>query len=196
LSVGHNTYFEQPGYILSRFGSRRGFIRTIKHYFLYLLGRYHDYYDIDWHSVERLVFICKGNICRSAFAEAVAASIGIEAISCGLDTIEHAPANSNAIDEAKQLGYDLSQHQTTPFMYVVLRKTDLIIAMEPWQAEFLRRHLTRMHQYTLLGLWSKPARPHIQDPYGTSHAYFNGCFGYIEKSVRELVKRIKNEAGG
>lgn len=182
-------------WLARHYGTRRGLVLTLWHRFLYMSGRYRDFREINWRSIERLVFICKGNICRSAFAEAVATSMGIEAISCGLDTIEEAPAYSNAIDEAKQLGYDLGQHQTTPFMYVVLRKTDLIIAMEPWQAEFLRKHLTRKHQYTLLGLWSKPAQPHIHDPYGTSHDYFSSCFGYIENSVRELVKRIKHEKG-
>ena len=127
------------------YGSRRGFIRTYWHRLLYFLGRYRSYRKVDWQSIERLVFVCKGNICRSAYAEAVARSLGVDAISCGLDTVEDAPANKDAILTAKSLGFDLQEHKTTPIMYLVLRKTDLLVAMEPWQGEFLEMHLTRKH---------------------------------------------------
>jgi protein-tyrosine-phosphatase len=76
-------------------------------------------------------------------------------------------------------------------MYLVIRKTDLVIAMEPWQAEYIGRQLVRPHSYTLLGLWASPVRPHIQDPYGSSSAYFRWCFSYIEDSVHGIVKQIE-----
>lgn len=177
--------------LLARYyGSRRGFVRTFWHRLRNLLGKYRNYQLIDWSSIDRLVFICKGNICRSAYAEAVARSLGIDAISCGLDTIEDAPANENAILTAKSMGLDMEGHRTKPIMYVVLRKTDLLVAMEPWQAVFLQKNLTRKHYCTLLGLWANPVLPHIQDPYGTSMAYFERCFGYIQESVNELAKKI------
>ncbi len=177
--------------LVGHYGSRRGFALTYWHHLLYYVGRYRNYQNVDWQSVERLVFVCKGNICRSAYAEAVARSLGIEAISCGLDTIEDAPANDNAIRMAKQLGFDLEGHKTRSITYLVLKKTDLLIAMEPWQAEFLQKGLTRQHYRTLLGLWAKPVFPYIQDPYGASPAYFEKCFRYIQKSVHELVEKIE-----
>jgi protein-tyrosine phosphatase len=181
-------------WLARHYGSRRGFMRTKWHELLFFLGKYNHYREIDWQSVERLVFICKGNICRSAYAEAVARSTGIEAISCGLDTIEDAPANDHSISTAKQLGFDLEEHKTRPIMYLVLRKTDLLVAMEPWQAKFLEKNLTRNHQYTLLGLWTKPSLPHIQDPYGAPADYFKKCFRCIQSSVNELAKKIKKKS--
>lgn len=178
-------WFEQ------NYGSRRGFVRTYWRWLVYYLGGYGKYRPVDWKSIDRLVFICKGNICRSAYAEAVAKALGINAISCGLDTIEDAPANSDAIRTAETKGVSLKEHKTTPIMYLALKKTDLLIAMEPWQAEFLYHHLVRNHQITLLGLWSQPIRPHIQDPYGSSAEYFELCFNYIEKCVHELAVKIK-----
>jgi protein-tyrosine phosphatase len=175
------------------FGSRRGFVRACWHRFLYLFGKYRQYRQVDWQSIERLVFVCKGNICRSAYAEAVAHSLGIDAVSCGLDTIENAPANRDAILTAMGLGFDLQEHKTTPIMYMVLRKTDLLVVMEPWQGEFLEMHLTRKHHKTLLGIWAKPVLPHIQDPYGSSSAYFNKSFGFIKDSVHELAKKIQKK---
>ena len=179
-------------WIKQKYGSRRGLVRTLWHQLLYITGRYRNYRNIDWNTVERLVFVCKGNICRSAFAEYVARKHGIQAISLGLDTIENAPANIDAQKAAKELGYDLSQHKTTPVMYVILKKTDLLVAMEPWQADFLTKHLCRNHQCTLLGLWNQPALPHIQDPYGASSLYFERCFTLIQQGVRELVGELKS----
>ena len=173
------------------YGSRTGFVRTYRHRIQYLLGRYRDYSNIDWASVERLVFVCKGNICRSAFAEAVARSLGMEAVSCGLQTVISAPANEDAVKTAREMGYALDEHRTTPIMYMVIQKTDLVIAMEPWQAEYIGRQLVRPHSYTLLGLWSRPVFPHIQDPYGSPPAYFQRCFSYIENSVNGIVKQIE-----
>ena len=149
-------------------------------------------HKVNWDEIDRLVFVCKGNICRSAYAEAVAKSLGIKAISCGISTKNDLPANSDAIKAASERGIDLSRHKTTPVMYVILRKTDLIVAMEPWQADSLTKNLKRKHHVTLLGLWLSPLRPHVQDPYGFTATYFDNCFNYIENSVNEIAKKIKN----
>lgn len=179
-------------WILSHYGSRRGLVLTLWHRFLYKFGIYRDYAQVDWESIERLVFVCKGNICRSAYAEAVARSLGVNAISCGLDTIEDASANARAINTAKALGYKLEEHVTQPIMYLVLKRTDLLIAMEPWQAEFLQDNIIRKHSCTLLGLWSQPVLPHIQDPYGATPEYFEKCFTFIQNAVKELVNKVEN----
>ena len=177
--------------LAEHYGSRRGFALTYWHRFLYLLGRYREYRDIDWRSVERLVFVCKGNICRSAYAEAVARSLGLASISCGIDTVDGGPANEEAIRTAALKGIDLRAHQTTPLQSLNFEKGDLLIAMEPWQVEHLQQALGAGLCYTLLGLWGgRAVRPHIQDPFGASSVYFDNCFNYIEKSVYEVAKKI------
>lgn len=177
-------------WLKGQFGSRLGFGLTYWYRLLYFLGRYRRYKDIDWQSVKRLVFICKGNICRSAYAEVVARSLGVETISCGLETIESAPANDDARRAAQHRGFDLEEHRTKPVMYALIKPTDLVIVMEPWQADFLEKNLHRKHQYSLLGLWADPVTPHIQDPYGSGVDYFDNCFSYIEKAVHELSGHI------
>ena len=178
-------------WLARRYGSRRGFVRTYWHKARYYLGAYRQYEDIDWQSIDRLVFVCKGNICRSAFAEVMTQSLGVEAISCGLDTIENARANQDAIYVAERFGVDLKKHRTLPVMYVNLKHSDLLIAMEPWQINFLKDNLKRKHQSTLLGLWTSPVLPHLQDPYGASHAYFESCFHSIQMCVENLSEKIK-----
>ena len=174
-----------------RYGSRRGFVLNWWYRMLYLFGRYRGYRQVDWNSVERLVFVCKGNICRSPYAEAVAQSLGVVSTSCGIDTINGAPANADAICVATEKGISMMGHKTKPIQSLGLKKGDLLIAMEPWQAEYLKQKLVKGSQGTLLGLWGAPVIPYIHDPFGNATAYFNNCFNYIEKAVYEIVRQIK-----
>jgi protein-tyrosine phosphatase len=173
-----------------RYGSRRGFTQTLWHRMRFLAGDYRCYRQVEWESVERLVFVCKGNICRSAYAVAVARSLGVESISCGIHTGNGNPANKDAIRAAALKGVDLTGHRTTPIQSLVFSKNDLLLAMEPWQVEYIGRELGEECVCSLLGLWGNPVYPHIQDPYGASSAYFNNCFNYIEKSVHEISWKI------
>ncbi len=177
--------------IEGQFGSRRGFVRHIRYSLFHKLGQYQSYIDIDWRSIDRLVFVCKGNICRSAFAEAVAKKEGVRAVSCGIDTIDGAPANDDAVKAALALGYDLSGHQTIPIQQLILEKTDLLVAMEPLQASFLAQHLGGQYTCSLLGLWVTPTLPYIHDPYSGTPTYFRNCFDRIEKAVCLLARELQ-----
>jgi protein-tyrosine phosphatase len=183
-----NSYVNQ--WIANRYGSRRGLVNAYTYRMRYFLGEYRIYKQIDWRVVQRLIFVCKGNICRSAFAEAVAHGLNIECVSCGLDTTDGRPANANAIQAAAAKGIDLTGHQTTSIHSLTVLKGDLFVSMEPGQAENLGRLLGAEHMYTLMGLWNTPVFPYIPDPYGTPEAYFNVCFNYIENSVYECAKKI------
>ena len=174
----------------ARYGTRRGFILTKAHSLACGLGVYRDK-EVDWDRVKRLVFVCKGNVCRSAFGEYVAKSLGANSISGGICAVVGATANARAIEVADKLGFDLKPHRTTPIMYPVLAESDLLISMEPWQATFLSKHLTSPAQSTLLGLWATPRRPYVHDPYGHSQEYFERCFHFIEKSVNGIISRLK-----
>jgi len=177
-------------WLAEHYGSRRGYVRTCWYRICYLTGGYRSYRQIDWTSVERLVFVCKGNICRSAYAEAVAKSLGVDSVSCGVDTRTGFPANELAIREAEAKGIDLSKHRTTPMQSLAIRDSDLFVAMEPWQIECIGREFGEKYRCSLLGLWGRPVNPHIQDPYGASSVYFSNCFNYIEKSVHEVASKI------
>jgi len=173
-----------------RYGSPRGFIKIISHQFLNYIGLYKNYKKIEWNKVERLVFVCKGNICRSAFAEAVARSQNLETASCGIETDDGKPANEMAILVGANKGYKLDNHKTTKLSSFVIKKGDLLIAMEPYQARYLKASVIDTNTYTLMGLWGKPATPYINDPYSTSLLYFTNCFDYIEETVIAIKQKI------
>ncbi len=177
-------------WLKEKYGSRRGALRTYWHRVLYYLGRYRPYRKIDWSSVDRLVFVCKGNICRSAYSEAFAKSLGIDAISCGIDTDPGHPANDVAIKVGASRGFDLSQHKTQPVRLLQFKENDLLLAMEPWQVEYLSKEYGEHSSCSLLGLWGSPVLPYIHDPYGASSIYFSNCFDYLEDSIHEVARKI------
>ena len=192
-----------PQFLIDRYGSPRGVISTYWHKFLNLTGYYRKYSKIDWNSFDRLVFVCKGNICRSAYAEAIAKTVGVESISCGVSTKDDVPAYGDAIKTAESRGVNLKDHKTSRLTSITLKPTDLLIAMEPWHVDVLedyfqekcnqtlKEELQGRQNITLLGLWGGAKRPLLPDPYGRTDVYFNNCFEYIEKSVYEIEKKLK-----
>ena len=177
-------------WIRRRYGCSQGFILTQWHRLLYFLGHYHKYRRINWSEVERLVFVCKGNICRSPFAELVARSQGLISISCGIDTVDGMPPNEKATEAATRKERDLGLHKTRTIESLTIKKGDLLVAMEPWQiCEFRRKYGNRI-ECTLLGLWHSPVSPFIYDPYGSTSEYFDRCFDQIEKSVYGIKSEI------
>ncbi len=172
------------------YGSRRGFLLTWWHRLLYQVGWYRNYRQVDWGSIERLVFVCKGNVCRSAFAEVVARADGQMAVSCGIEAGIDVPAYEGALTAAAVLGFSLTEHRTTPLQNLDLRDNDLLVAMEPWHARFLQQSLGTDRACTLLGLWGPVVLPHVHDPYGATASYFNNCFSYLENAVHEIDRKI------
>jgi protein-tyrosine phosphatase len=175
-----------PAFVQARYGSARGLAR------LWLASaarhRVRRYRDIDWRSVERLVFVCTGNICRSPYAQQRAARSGFPAISVALRGSTGDPANEAAVATAWELGIDLSKHRSLTIHDAELTSGDLLVAMEPWQADALFE--MEKAQVTLLGLWSTPQRPHLHDPHKLCRDYFRTCFRLIDSGVEAMLARL------
>lgn len=178
--------------ISARYGSKKGFFLTYYYRLICFLGVYNHYYKVDWKSVERIIFICKGNVCRSAYADVIAQSVNLNVASCGVHARMGARANERAIKAAMLRGVNLKEHRTTPLSNIEFKKTDLVIAMEPWQAEYVNKEHKGECNITLLGLWGDPRLPYIHDPYGLSAEYFDVCFSYIENALANINELIKN----
>lgn len=138
--------------------------------------------------VQRLVFVCHGNICRSAFADAAARRAGLRVASFGLSTDAGKGAHLPAIEAARTLGVDLTAHRTTRGGDFVPRAGDYILAMETRQLRRLAGNVKFADvPRSLLGLYASPAVPHLHDPYELDPAYMLTCLKRIESAVANLV---------
>jgi protein-tyrosine phosphatase len=177
------------------YGGKKGFLEHTGARVLYALGIYRKICNIDWTAVDRLVFVCTGNICRSPYASAKARSLGVPAVSFGLEAADGAPADPVASRIALQRGLDLSGHRSARAESSSFANGDLIIVFEPRHLAEMWRRSGRETPVGLLGVWARPVRPHIQDPYGRSDRYFQQCFSVIDANIAELVARISRHNG-
>jgi len=170
------------------YGGRNAFLAHIRARALYALGAYRSARDVEWATVRRLAFVCKGNICRSPYACAKARSMGVQAVSFGIDAADGAPAAPAAAENALLRGIDLSEHRSSRVQSDRLAEGDLLIAFEPRQIVEVRRRIGAGTSAELLGIWSRPIRPYIHDPYGMSDRYFQQCFSVIDASIARLIE--------
>jgi protein-tyrosine phosphatase len=180
----------QPRFVAEH-GCKRGYIRHVQALAEQGAGRLRPFGTVEWERVSRLVFVCRGNICRSAFGNALARQLGVPSDSFGLEASSGTPADPVAARVATRLGVALPEHRARRAAEVPLGPGDLVIAFEPRHARALREIAGPSGaQVTLLGLHLQPRRPHIEDPYGLGDAYFERCFALIERGVREIAHRI------
>lgn len=146
--------------------------------------------------VRRVVFVCLGNICRSAFAGRVAAGLDMPAVSIGLSTHTGAASPDAARRAALLCDEDLSAHRATDFSDFEPLPGDLFLAMEIRHARELQRRLIAQPdvQISLLGLWCTPPSPHLHDPFTLSDAYFLQCFTRVRQAVHALHRTLSRSA--
>lgn len=173
--------------IRSRFGTFRGMVRLALSYPQLMLGRWASVAP-DPAQVRRLVFVCQGNICRSAFADVAARRAGLRAASFGLSTTTGRAAHDPAIAAASALGYDLSGHKAIDLKDFRPQAGDLLMAMEVRQLHRLAAdpRLAGLPR-ALLGRWTSPMLPHLHDPYGLDDRYMARCLMRIDQAIATLV---------
>jgi len=169
----------------SRFGTWRGAVRLGLAHVERRAGRAAEV-PVDPANVQRLVFVCQGNICRSAYAEAIARRLNVDTASFGLSTGSGLSADPAAMVAASELGVDLSAHRTTAAADFVAKPGDLLLAMEVRQMHRLATD-PRFADIPRALLGATVGVPHLHDPFGLSPAYFLTCFRRIEAAVTALA---------
>jgi protein-tyrosine phosphatase len=177
-------------FVQSRHGTTRGWVRSVLADGEYLLGRLERFTHPRPERVRRLVFVCLGNINRSAFAAAVAAQRGAAVVSIGLSTTTGAPATPMAQQCATDFGLDLSSHRATDLGDYRFEEGDLLLAMETRHARQLEAVGIPPGAIALLGHWSSPHRIHLHDPHTLSEAYFRTCLTLLHAAVRGLIREL------
>ena len=116
----------------------------------------------------KILFLCYGNICRSPLAAALAAQSlsNCEIESAGFHTAIGRKCPEKIMVVARTFGVDLSQHRSVCVSREQLQNADLIIAMDLANLAQIRKECPEaLSRTTLLGLFAKPARVEIADPY-------------------------------
>lgn len=175
----------------TNYGTFRGWVRSLLGQTEFVCGRLDRYLNPPALQIRRLVFVCLGNINRSAFAEAVAKAHGIQVASIGLATTTGAPAFHTAILTARRFGIDLSAHLATDMSDYTYQTGDLLLAMEIRHIKQLLVHGIPAQAIAPLGNWASPHRIHIHDPHTLSDEYFRTCFTLIHSAIINLAEELR-----
>jgi protein-tyrosine phosphatase len=150
--------------------------------------------------VKKIVFICKGNICRSVFAEYLMRSktndesLSIE--SCGLDPDIGAESPMEARAAAKMYGLDMDDHLSKGLENCDISNADLILPMELWQyskvAEIFPQKNGNIRLLREFTPFPENLLCNISDPFGQNLSVSFKCFQQIKRAVDniELPKKM------
>lgn len=186
-------------YLATRYGGKKSSLITERHRLMAFLGRYRSYTnnDNELAKITRLVFVCKGNICRSPFGEYYARSQGLESVSFGLDATTGTPANEVGLEIAASLGVPMSAHKATSYQDFSIRDNDLLVGFEPIHCHEILKLVPSdcLAQVSLAGMWLFPPLPYIHDPYENPIDYFANCYQHIRNIVSQMSPKLPNCRG-
>ena len=148
-------------------------------------------------NADSLLFICYGNINRSALADvlirAYAEDSGISVASAGFHREAGRSADPVMIDIAAGLGANLNDMRSTTVSNVMLHSSDAIFVMEKSHYDRLTAMDARLSgRVFLLGAHQSAEKfgPEIEDPYGKSEESYLVCYERIAEEVDTLKALI------
>ena len=151
----------------------------------------------------KIMFICTGNICRSAMAHKLMEKKlkdneirDIEVYSCGIFAENGDRPTYNAIEVTKEYDVDLKEHKATNIRDSKIEEMDLILCA------------TMSHKYSVIQMYQSLASKvytlkeyvnenkenknlDIKDPWGYDIEIYRFCIAEIDQLLDKIIEKIK-----
>lgn len=150
----------------------------------------------------KIMFICTGNICRSAMAEGMMKklikenNIDAEVYSCGIYAETGNDPTYNAQEAASEYGADISNHRATNIRDSKIEEMDIILcATISHKQSVLYLHpelegkVFTMKEYAKLNKNGQDMD--IKDPWGYDEFVYRKCASEIEECLEKIVGILK-----
>ena len=149
-----------------------------------------------------IVFICTGNICRSPFAEKLAAKLaeeeGLTALSFSSAGVLATPddeCSDSSITAAKAFGVSLQEHRARPLSDELLESASLLVVMEEEQVRSIRDFSPTFPVDRIQNLASYAPGPNrpllVPDPHRAGLWAHQASYRFISVCVQRLLEVIK-----
>lgn len=187
--------YKFDSYLKHIFGGRRGFVTLlITQLKLKLFKKDIEYMSLPAR-VDRVVFVCKGNICRSALAEWVFKKYShVPTASFGVDTTTGFSANPRIANLATLFDIDMRAHQTTAQPDFVAASHDLYVCVEPSHARVLNSTMPGQPILYLGSMLDNPCT-YLHDPHTASDDFALRSVATIITAVERLALLLGSQAG-
>lgn len=150
----------------------------------------------------KIMFICTGNICRSAMAHCMLEDklhgTEHEVYSCGTYAEDGNGSTFSAIEVMREYGVNLKNHRATNIRNSKIEEMDLILCMT-WSHKNmviqmypeLKDKIFTFKEYVNYDETGRDID--IKDPWGYDIEVYRFCASEIEKCINKLTKTIDNK---
>lgn len=178
-------------------GVIRNIINTIQYYFLEgkLLA---DRQVLKQLQITKIIFVCKGNVCRSAFAEQRFRDLLVDKTvyidSCGVDVDQGNYPPRDSVKIAAVYGCSLTDRRAKGLNQCDIQGADLIFPVEYWQYKRLVALYPEKRNNIML-LRTVAPFPYslfcnIADPYSWGADEFRRCYRMVDRCLAGLAGRF------
>lgn len=149
-----------------------------------------------------IVFVCKGNICRSPFAQYYAQQIfpaSLKFESCGYYPVDNRPCPEQAVRAAERLGVSLSDHRSRLATAEMLDRASVIFTFDEENSRMIRHRFPASRRKTFdLGVMVSAGDVWIPDPYSGTQEEFHRIYARIKQVLDRcaITVALLNEGGG
>lgn len=152
--------------------------------------------------MQRILFVCSGNTCRSPMAEVLlrkelqaysAKQLQnlLEIRSAGIMAGAGSPASPEAIKVMAEQGMDLSQHRSQRLNEHLLQWADLVLTMtESHRQYIISEYANQSDKVHTLAQFSGIKHIDIVDPFGSGIQTYRQSARQLQQLIRQLVKKI------
>jgi protein-tyrosine-phosphatase len=146
-----------------------------------------------------IVFICTGNICRSAMAEAILRQmiteqgLSLKVSSMGVEALVDSPADENAIAVLAEINIDLTPHRARYLALQELSDAELILCMDRYHLSFVKGMFPQLaYKCFLLTDYPKAKwwKRDIADPYRQSRDKFRKSRDIISANITRILAEV------
>lgn len=146
-----------------------------------------------------IIFICTGNICRSAMAEGylkvrlnqLDLQDKVKVTSAGTNAMQGEESPVYAKRAIEECGADIEAHTATTLVNANLEQADYILVMtERHKRDVVKKYPELENKVKLLGEYAKDKEyEEIDDPWGYNYNVYQNCAKEIVESIEGFIQK-------